>query len=181
MIPPEKPDIVYLLAGDEPDELNGFDKENGSMQSIMSFSSIKALFMTFTVPQYPTWFSPHLNDGNEKSIPQQGHLTAQGADCLGFQPLMDPEQEQSQDEPGQDQGQLDLNNLPDNPRNEGLSRLTQETRRSKANKGSTKPGPNLSVRRRRAADSANFASGRHMLMQVWRHQQGEQQPKTSPQ
>ncbi|KAA6404237.1 MAG: hypothetical protein EZS28_000224 [Streblomastix strix] len=40
---------------------------------------------------------------------------------------------------------------------------------------------NLPVRRRRAADSANFASGRHMLMQVWRHQQEEQLPETPPQ
>ncbi|KAA6388483.1 MAG: hypothetical protein EZS28_015990 [Streblomastix strix] len=81
----------------------------------------------------------HQNDGNEMNIPQHGHLAAQGADGLGFQPLMGPEQEQSEDEPEHDQGQLDLNNLPDNPGNEGPLGLTQETRRSEANKGSSKP------------------------------------------
>ncbi|KAA6385566.1 MAG: hypothetical protein EZS28_018909 [Streblomastix strix] len=30
------------------------------MQSIMSFANIKALFMTFAMPQYPTWFFPVL-------------------------------------------------------------------------------------------------------------------------
>ncbi|KAA6388260.1 MAG: hypothetical protein EZS28_016212 [Streblomastix strix] len=40
---------------------------------------------------------------------------------------------------------------------------------------------NLPVRRRRAADSANFASGRHMPKQVWRHKQGEQLLETPPQ
>ncbi|KAA6381222.1 MAG: hypothetical protein EZS28_023252 [Streblomastix strix] len=42
---------------------NGFDKDSGSMQSIMSFSSIKALFMTFATSQYPTWFFPVLFTG----------------------------------------------------------------------------------------------------------------------
>ncbi|KAA6403182.1 MAG: hypothetical protein EZS28_001308 [Streblomastix strix] len=72
------------------------------------------------------------------NIPQQDHLAAQRADGLGFQPLMGPEQEQSEDKPEHDQDQLDLNNLPDNPENEGPPGLTQETRRSEANKGSTK-------------------------------------------
>ncbi|KAA6358431.1 MAG: hypothetical protein EZS28_046043 [Streblomastix strix] len=80
----------------------------------------------------------HQDDGGEMSIPQQAHLAAQRADGLGFQPLIGQEQDQSEDEPEQDQGQLDLNNLPDNPENEGPLRLTQETRRSEANKGSTK-------------------------------------------
>ncbi|KAA6376696.1 MAG: hypothetical protein EZS28_027777 [Streblomastix strix] len=61
----------------------------------------------------------NMNYGNEMNIPQQGHLAAQGADFLGFQPLIGQEQEQSEDEPEQDQGQLDLNNLPDNSQNEG--------------------------------------------------------------
>ncbi|KAA6363272.1 MAG: hypothetical protein EZS28_041203 [Streblomastix strix] len=81
----------------------------------------------------------HLNDGNEMNIPQQGHLAVQGADRLGFQPLMGPEQEQSEDGPEQNQGQLDFNNHPDNPGNEYPPGLTQETRRSEANKGSFKP------------------------------------------
>ncbi|KAA6402366.1 MAG: hypothetical protein EZS28_002101 [Streblomastix strix] len=38
----------------------GFDKGSGSMQSIMSFSNIKSLFMTFAMPQNPTWFFPVL-------------------------------------------------------------------------------------------------------------------------
>ncbi|KAA6356667.1 MAG: hypothetical protein EZS28_047806 [Streblomastix strix] len=39
---------------------SGFDKNSGSMQNIMSFSNIKALFMTFAMPQYPTWLFPVL-------------------------------------------------------------------------------------------------------------------------
>ncbi|KAA6383409.1 MAG: hypothetical protein EZS28_021063 [Streblomastix strix] len=69
MIPPEKPDVVYLLSREDADDLstqssnfpfNGFGKDSGSMQNIMSFSNIKALFMTFAMPQYPTWFFPEL-------------------------------------------------------------------------------------------------------------------------
>ncbi|KAA6362177.1 MAG: hypothetical protein EZS28_042295 [Streblomastix strix] len=40
---------------------------------------------------------------------------------------------------------------------------------------------NLPVRRRRAADGTNFASGRHMLMQVWGLQQGQRLSVTLPQ
>ncbi|KAA6377928.1 MAG: hypothetical protein EZS28_026545 [Streblomastix strix] len=39
---------------------SGFQAVSGSMQSIMSFANIKALFMTFAMPQYPTWFFPIL-------------------------------------------------------------------------------------------------------------------------
>ncbi|KAA6399997.1 MAG: hypothetical protein EZS28_004473 [Streblomastix strix] len=74
------------------------------------------------------------NDENEMNILQQGHLAAQRADGLGFQLLIGQEQEQSEDDPEQDQGQLDLNNLPDDPGNEGPPGLTQETRRSEAKK-----------------------------------------------
>ncbi|KAA6401051.1 MAG: hypothetical protein EZS28_003419 [Streblomastix strix] len=42
---------------------SGFDKESGSMQSIMSFSNIKALFVTFAMPLYPTWFFPVIFTG----------------------------------------------------------------------------------------------------------------------
>ncbi|KAA6390480.1 MAG: hypothetical protein EZS28_013994 [Streblomastix strix] len=70
MIPPEKPDIVYLLSGDDTDELHGFDKNSGSMQSIISFSNIKSLFMTFAMPQYPTWFFPVLFIGLNLVIDQ---------------------------------------------------------------------------------------------------------------
>ncbi|KAA6383003.1 MAG: hypothetical protein EZS28_021466 [Streblomastix strix] len=91
----------------------------------------------------------HLNDGNEICIPQQGHLADQGADGFGFQPLMGPQQEQSEDEPEQDQGQQDLNNLPDNPGNEGPPGLTQETRRSEANKSSIEPRPEYYFRKKK--------------------------------
>ncbi|KAA6400694.1 MAG: hypothetical protein EZS28_003781 [Streblomastix strix] len=39
---------------------SGFQPVSGSMQSIMSFANIKALFVTFAMPQYPTWFFPIL-------------------------------------------------------------------------------------------------------------------------
>ncbi|KAA6403799.1 MAG: hypothetical protein EZS28_000674 [Streblomastix strix] len=71
MIPPEKSDIVYLLSENGAAPLSyeyyavrlvniGFYAVSGSMQSIMSFAKIKALFMTFAMPQYPTWFFPVL-------------------------------------------------------------------------------------------------------------------------
>ncbi|KAA6358317.1 MAG: hypothetical protein EZS28_046156, partial [Streblomastix strix] len=47
-----------------------FDKDSGSMQSIMSFSNIKSLFMTFAMPQYPTWFFPVLFTGLNLFIDQ---------------------------------------------------------------------------------------------------------------
>ncbi|KAA6392850.1 MAG: hypothetical protein EZS28_011624 [Streblomastix strix] len=53
----QKPDIVYLLNENEEAPLSyeyGFQAVSGSMQSIMSFANIKALFMTFAMPQYPT-------------------------------------------------------------------------------------------------------------------------------
>ncbi|KAA6361898.1 MAG: hypothetical protein EZS28_042575, partial [Streblomastix strix] len=49
---------------------SGFDKDSGSMQSIMSFSNIKSLFMTFAMPQYPTWFFPVLFTGLNLVIDQ---------------------------------------------------------------------------------------------------------------
>ncbi|KAA6371778.1 MAG: hypothetical protein EZS28_032695 [Streblomastix strix] len=53
---------------------SGFDKDSGSMQSIMSFSNIKALFMTFAMPQYPTWFFPVLFTGLNLVIDQNNVL-----------------------------------------------------------------------------------------------------------
>ncbi|KAA6382687.1 MAG: hypothetical protein EZS28_021786 [Streblomastix strix] len=70
MIPPQKPDFVYLLSGDDADDLNGFDKESGSMKSTMSISNIKALFMTFAMSQYPIWFFPVLFIGLNLVIDQ---------------------------------------------------------------------------------------------------------------
>ncbi|KAA6395378.1 MAG: hypothetical protein EZS28_009096 [Streblomastix strix] len=49
---------------------SGFEKNSGSMQSIMAFSNIKSLFMTFAMPQYPTWFFPVLFTGLNLVIDQ---------------------------------------------------------------------------------------------------------------
>ncbi|KAA6388585.1 MAG: hypothetical protein EZS28_015889 [Streblomastix strix] len=40
--------------------MNNFEPSSGQIQSIISFSNIKAMFMTFAMPQYPTWFFPML-------------------------------------------------------------------------------------------------------------------------
>ncbi|KAA6385292.1 MAG: hypothetical protein EZS28_019183 [Streblomastix strix] len=40
--------------------MNNFEPSSGQIQSIMSFANIKAMFMTFAMPQYPTWFFPML-------------------------------------------------------------------------------------------------------------------------
>ncbi|KAA6379479.1 MAG: hypothetical protein EZS28_024993 [Streblomastix strix] len=40
--------------------MNNFEPSSGQIQSIMSFSNIKSMFMTFAMPQYPTWFFPML-------------------------------------------------------------------------------------------------------------------------
>ncbi|KAA6364661.1 MAG: hypothetical protein EZS28_039812, partial [Streblomastix strix] len=40
--------------------MNNFEPSSGQIQSIMSFSNIKAIFMTFAMHQYPTWFFPML-------------------------------------------------------------------------------------------------------------------------
>ncbi|KAA6373113.1 MAG: hypothetical protein EZS28_031360 [Streblomastix strix] len=37
-----------------------FEPSSGQIQSIMSFSNIKAMFMTFAIQQYPTWLFPML-------------------------------------------------------------------------------------------------------------------------
>ncbi|KAA6399369.1 MAG: hypothetical protein EZS28_005106 [Streblomastix strix] len=39
---------------------SGITEQSGAMQNIMSFSNMKSLFMTFAMPQYPTWFYPIL-------------------------------------------------------------------------------------------------------------------------
>ncbi|KAA6363396.1 MAG: hypothetical protein EZS28_041077, partial [Streblomastix strix] len=123
----------------------------------------------------------HAIDQNEMNIPQQGHLAAQSIDFLGFQPVIGQEQEQSEDEPEQDQSQLDLNNLPDNSEIEGPQGLYNKMDGAKRIMATLSHASNLPVRRSRAADSVNFASGRHMLMQVWRQQQEEQLAETPPQ
>ncbi|KAA6381790.1 MAG: hypothetical protein EZS28_022681 [Streblomastix strix] len=55
---------------------SGFDKTSVSMQSIMSFSDIKSLFMTFAMSQYPTWFFPVLFTGLNLVI-NQNNVIAQ--------------------------------------------------------------------------------------------------------
>ncbi|KAA6386411.1 MAG: hypothetical protein EZS28_018058, partial [Streblomastix strix] len=114
----------------------------------------------------------HLNDGNEMNIPQQAHLAAQGVDGLGFQPLMDPEQEKSEDEPEQDQGQLDLTIfqiIQKMKAHLGQQKNPDGTKRIKA---TSNHALNLPVRRIQAADRAKIASGRFMLVQICRHQFG---------
>ncbi|KAA6369617.1 MAG: hypothetical protein EZS28_034856 [Streblomastix strix] len=133
--------------------------------SDFNFGSSIDIDMEQMIERDLTQTQPTTNDGHIVQTAQSqfgdnimaccGRTATQGADGLVFQPLIDQEQEQSEDEPEQDQGQLDLNNLPDNPENEGP------------------PGS--------AADNANFASELHILMQVWRHQQDEQLPETPPQ
>ncbi|KAA6393088.1 MAG: hypothetical protein EZS28_011384 [Streblomastix strix] len=61
-----------------------------------------------------------MNFENEMNIPHHGHLEAQSTDRHGFQPLTGQVKEQPKDDPQQDHDQLDLNNLPDNPENQGL-------------------------------------------------------------
>ncbi|KAA6396366.1 MAG: hypothetical protein EZS28_008112 [Streblomastix strix] len=90
------------------------------------------------------------NDGNEMIQLQKGHQAAQGADGLGFQPLMGPEQEQSEDEPEKDKGYLDINNFSDIQDKEGSSGHTQETRRGDANKCCNKTRPNLPRKKKRS-------------------------------
>ncbi|KAA6364025.1 MAG: hypothetical protein EZS28_040448, partial [Streblomastix strix] len=46
-------------------------KNGNSLQSIMSFSNIKSIFMTFAMPQYPTWFFPVLFKGFDLIIDQR--------------------------------------------------------------------------------------------------------------
>ncbi|KAA6396309.1 MAG: hypothetical protein EZS28_008165 [Streblomastix strix] len=46
-------------------------ESNGAMQSIMSFSDIKSLFMTFAMPQYPIWFYPILLNDFDLVIDQR--------------------------------------------------------------------------------------------------------------
>ncbi|KAA6356183.1 MAG: hypothetical protein EZS28_048290, partial [Streblomastix strix] len=46
-------------------------KTGNSLQSIMSFSNIKSIFMTFAMPQYPTWFFPVLFKGFDLIIDQR--------------------------------------------------------------------------------------------------------------
>ncbi|KAA6402474.1 MAG: hypothetical protein EZS28_002008 [Streblomastix strix] len=56
--------------------------------------------------------------------------------------------------------------------------LHKEPERAKRIRAALILALNLLVRGRRAAKGANFASGRYMLMQVWRHQQEEQLQET---
>ncbi|KAA6364088.1 MAG: hypothetical protein EZS28_040385 [Streblomastix strix] len=123
----------------------------------------------------------HVNNGNEMYIPQQGHLAAYGAGGLGFQPLINPEYEQSEDGPEQDQGQQDIKIFQIFHKIKALRGLHKKPEGAKRIKAAPNHALNLPVRRRRAIDSANFASGWHMLMQVWRHQREEQLPLTPPQ
>ncbi|KAA6370301.1 MAG: hypothetical protein EZS28_034172 [Streblomastix strix] len=48
-----------------------FEPSSGQIQSIMSFSNIKAMFMTFAMQQYPTWFFPMLFHNMDLIIDQR--------------------------------------------------------------------------------------------------------------
>ncbi|KAA6387521.1 MAG: hypothetical protein EZS28_016950 [Streblomastix strix] len=64
--------------------MNDFEPTSGQIQSIMSFSNIKAMFMTFAMPQYPTWFFPMLlhnidliiNQRHAVPFPYEAHTQA---------------------------------------------------------------------------------------------------------
>ncbi|KAA6384715.1 MAG: hypothetical protein EZS28_019756 [Streblomastix strix] len=51
--------------------MNNFQPTSGQIQSIMSFANIKAMLMTFAMPQYPTWFFPMLLHNIDLKIDQQ--------------------------------------------------------------------------------------------------------------
>ncbi|KAA6396279.1 MAG: hypothetical protein EZS28_008197 [Streblomastix strix] len=52
----------------------GFDENGGSLQSIMSFANIKAIYMTFAMNQYPIWFIPVLLSRFDLIIDQRQQL-----------------------------------------------------------------------------------------------------------
>ncbi|KAA6375783.1 MAG: hypothetical protein EZS28_028690 [Streblomastix strix] len=60
---------------------NNFGITSGSLQSIMSFTNIKAMFMTFAMPQYPTWFFPVLFHNFDLIIDQR-HVIPQPYEAL---------------------------------------------------------------------------------------------------
>ncbi|KAA6367022.1 MAG: hypothetical protein EZS28_037450, partial [Streblomastix strix] len=64
---------------------SGFSSNGGSMQSIMSYSNIKALFITFAMNQYPTWFYPVLFQRFNLEIDQR-HLIQQ--DYVSLNPMV---------------------------------------------------------------------------------------------
>ncbi|KAA6375928.1 MAG: hypothetical protein EZS28_028544 [Streblomastix strix] len=93
-------------------------------------------------------YNQHQNDENEMNISPLGHLSAQNIDGLGFQPLIGPEQEQSEDRTEQNQGQQDLNNLLDSTENEGPLGLHKKPEGAKRIKAALKHSVDLPVRRR---------------------------------
>ncbi|KAA6392735.1 MAG: hypothetical protein EZS28_011740 [Streblomastix strix] len=59
----------------------GFDENGGNLQSIMSFANIKAMYMTFAMNQYPTWFFPVLLQRFDLIVDQR-HLTPEAYSSL---------------------------------------------------------------------------------------------------
>ncbi|KAA6374820.1 MAG: hypothetical protein EZS28_029652 [Streblomastix strix] len=59
----------------------GFDESGGNLQSIMSFANIKAMYMTFAMNQYPTWFFPVLLQRFDLIIDQR-HLVPEAYTSL---------------------------------------------------------------------------------------------------
>ncbi|KAA6360914.1 MAG: hypothetical protein EZS28_043559 [Streblomastix strix] len=110
MIPPEKPDVIFLnniakteyqhMENEEviidmirnqriinfPTQVLRTQSSNypasnigdggGFIQTIMSFANIKSMFVTFAMPQYPTWFLPVLFKNIELIIDQRHVIPA---------------------------------------------------------------------------------------------------------
>ncbi|KAA6375733.1 MAG: hypothetical protein EZS28_028738 [Streblomastix strix] len=103
MIPPEKPDIIYLLNAATAGDVYGYGKFSARIVNIQgvavdgkapqsTISQIKdavftkleiqnAMFMTFAMPQYPTWFFPVLFHNFDLVIDQR-HVIPQPYDAL---------------------------------------------------------------------------------------------------
>ncbi|KAA6368616.1 MAG: hypothetical protein EZS28_035857, partial [Streblomastix strix] len=75
--------------------MNNFEPSSGQIQSIMSFSNIKSMFMTFAMPLYPTWFFPMLfhnidliiDQRHAVHFPYEAHI--QATNCSMFQCFVD--------------------------------------------------------------------------------------------
>ncbi|KAA6378923.1 MAG: hypothetical protein EZS28_025553 [Streblomastix strix] len=103
MIPPEKPDIIYLLKAAIAGEVFSYGKFSARIVNIQgaavdakvpqntisqikdaSFTKLEiqnAMFMTFAIPQYPTWFFPVLFHNFDLVIDQR-HVIPQPYEAL---------------------------------------------------------------------------------------------------
>ncbi|KAA6400850.1 MAG: hypothetical protein EZS28_003623 [Streblomastix strix] len=97
MIPAVKPDIFTLLDDSDPPaseyytvrlincrdlgNADTYPQNRTQMKTIMSFSNIKSVFMTFAMQQYPTWFFPLLMKKIDLIIDQK-HATPNPYEAL---------------------------------------------------------------------------------------------------